>query len=82
MAIDAQDPATGLSFSLSKAVAAGREHKGKPDNRETVLARLLVKRAAAHRAGLAELEQIMRGQIRWALPIMQDSQSDEDNLAA
>lgn len=80
--MDNSEQITGLSFSLSRAVSAGRANRGRPDNRETVLARLLVKRAAAHRAGLAELEAIMRRQIQWALPIMRDADIEQDNIAA
>lgn len=58
-----------LSFGLAKAIAAGRRMRWRPVNREQVLARLLVKRAAAHRAGLDELEGSLREQISWSLPI-------------
>lgn len=58
-----------MSFRLAKAAAAGRAHGGRPSSREEVLARLLVKRAMAHQAGLDELEAKLRGQIAWALPV-------------
>ncbi len=74
--MDNNEQITGLSFNLSRAVSAGRENRGRPDNRETVLARLLVKRAAAHRAGLSELEAIMRRQIQWALPIIREPERE------
>lgn len=58
-----------LSFRLAKAVAAGRRTRWRPLTREQVLAKLLVKRAAAAQAGLIELELSLRDQISWALPI-------------
>jgi hypothetical protein len=58
-----------LSFTLSKALASGRRAKGRPGSREEVLARLLMKRAAAKRAGLKKLEAQLREQIVWALPV-------------
>lgn len=64
-----------LSYRLSQAVSAGRKNHGAPDNRETVLLRLLKKRAAAHRAGLDDLEQIMRDQIEWSLPVQSPSET-------
>lgn len=60
---------TEISFNLSKALATGRDRNGRPDSRAMVLSRLLAKRAAAHRAGLSELEEILRDQIKWALPM-------------
>lgn len=60
---------TDLSFRLARAVSSGRRDRGRPGDRETVLARLLTKRAAAHRAGLDDLETIMRDQIKWSLPL-------------
>lgn len=60
---------SNLSYRLARAVSAGRANDGLPSDRETVLARLLVKRAAAHRAGLDDLESIMRRQIEWSLPM-------------
>ena len=80
--MDTADTHTGLSYRLSKAVARGRENNGKAENREAVLARLLMKRAAAHRAGLSDLEAIMRRQIEWSLPIVQDADSKKIDLAA
>jgi hypothetical protein len=58
-----------LSSRLSRAVADGRQLRWRPGNREEVLARLLVKRAEAKQAGLAELEAALREQIAWALPV-------------
>lgn len=63
-----------MSFRLAKAVAAGRRTRWRPMTREEVLAKLLVKRAAAHRAGLDKLESSLRDQISWALPIRRGEQ--------
>ncbi len=73
---------TDLSFRLSRAVANGRKHRGRPASRETVLLRLLEKRAAAHRAGLMDLEQIMRDQIEWALPMVDSDTVMPEDIAA
>jgi hypothetical protein len=61
------------SFKLSQAISGGRRNKGAPASREEVLTRLLHMRAAAHRAGLDRQEQLLRDQIRWALPILASS---------
>lgn len=58
-----------FSYRLARAVSEGREGRGKPRTREQVLARLLTKRAAAHRAGLKDLEEKLRHQIAWSLPM-------------
>jgi hypothetical protein len=58
-----------LSYRLSKALSDGRRERGRPASREEVLARLLMKRATAHRSGLHELEASLRDQIAWALPV-------------
>ena len=60
---------SNLSFRLHKAVSGGRQIQWRPDSREQILARLLVKRADAQQAGLDELEATLRQQIRWALPV-------------
>lgn len=60
---------SNLSFSLSKAVAAGRDPSVRTRTREAVLVALLAKRAAAHRAGLHSQERLLREQILWALPV-------------
>ena len=60
---------SSLSYRLAKALSDGRAERGRPGSREEVLARLLMKRATAHRAGLHELEAALRGQIAWALPV-------------
>lgn len=57
-----------LSYHLSRAAASGRSHRH-PVSREQILARLLLKRAAAYRAGLRELEAKLRDQIAWSLPM-------------
>lgn len=67
-----------LSFRLSRAVSGGRRDRGRPATREVVLARLLAKRAAAQRAGLAEAEAIMRSQIEWSLPMQQGEAESAD----
>ena len=60
---------TALSFHLSRALAKGRATPAAPASRADLLLILLRKRAAAHNAGAAELEALLRDQIRWALPI-------------
>ncbi|MHA6718378.1 hypothetical protein ACX40Y_02890 [Sphingomonas sp. RS6] len=59
-----------LSLKLSKALAQGRTIAPPAQTRAALLATLLRKRAAAHNAGSAELEMMLRNQIRWALPIV------------
>ena len=63
---------SNLSFRLHKAISSGRKLHWRPENREQVLARLLVKRADAQRAGLDDLEATLRQQIRWSLPMRGD----------
>lgn len=60
---------TSLSTRLARAAATGRRIGWKPSSREEVLARLLVKRAEAKQAGLAGLEEALRLQIAWSLPM-------------
>lgn len=60
---------TWLSYKLSTALAKGRQARSV--TREQILVDLLNKRAAAKRAGLADLERKLREQIRWALPLRQ-----------
>jgi hypothetical protein len=60
---------TDLSFLLSRAVARGRANRGVPKSRQNILLGLLNKRAEAHRQGLHDQEQLLREQIRWALPM-------------
>jgi len=74
-----------LSFRLAKALSDNRKLRWRPVNREQVLARLLVKRAEARQAGLDELEQSLRQQIRWSLPVhrlLEDDRADDDDAAA
>jgi hypothetical protein len=58
-----------LSHRLFKAVSEGRRLRWRPESREQVLARLLVKRAEAQQAGLGDLEASLRKQISWSLPM-------------
>ena len=58
-----------LAARLAKALTDSRSIRWKPETREQVLARLLVKRAEARAAGLNKLEANLRQQIRWALPM-------------
>lgn len=58
-----------LSFALAMAIQSGRSSEARERTREAVLARLLQKRAAAHRAGMMRQEQLLRDQILWALPV-------------
>ena len=60
---------SSLSYRLARALSDGRAARGRPGSREEVLARLLMKRATAHRAGLHKLERALREQISWALPV-------------
>ena len=66
-----------LSSRLYKALSAGRRSHWRPENREQVLARLLVKRAEAQQAGLRDLEAALRKQIAWSLPVRRGSEIDE-----
>lgn len=58
-----------LSSRFAKALAEGRTLRFRPQSREQILARLLVKRAEAQQAGLDTLESSLRQQIRWSLPM-------------
>jgi hypothetical protein len=58
-----------LSYRLTKALSDGRKLRWRPQTREQILARLLVKRAEARQAGLDILERSLRQQIRWSLPM-------------
>lgn len=60
---------TLLSLRLSRALAKGRAVPLPPPSRADLLVTLLRKRAAAHNVGAADLEALLRDQIRWALPI-------------
>lgn len=59
-----------MSFHLAQALSAGRTRRTAPLTRESILAALLRKRAAAARCGLGDLEKQLRNQIRWSLPIL------------
>ena len=59
---------TMLSARLAQALARGR-HETATATRPRLLEGLLRKRAAAHVMGDAELELLLREQIRWALPV-------------
>lgn len=58
-----------LSFTLAKAVQSGRGAASRARTREAVLVSLLRKRGAAHRAGMARQERLLRNQILWSLPV-------------
>ena len=76
---------SSLSFRLAKAVSDNRRLRWRPVNREQVLARLLVKRAEARQAGLDALEESLRQQIRWSLPVHRPEEDDRkgrDDAAA
>ena len=60
---------TLLSVRLSRAVSRGRADQAPPVDRAALLRALLHKRAAAHNANARELEEMLRSQIRWSLPI-------------
>ena len=76
-----------MSFHLAQALSAGRTRRTAPLTRESILAGLLQKRAAAARCGLADLEKQLRSQIRWSLPILTPSSpsfcnaDDDDSLS-
>jgi hypothetical protein len=67
-----------MSFHLAQALSAGRTRRAAPLTRESILAGLLQKRAAAARAGLADLESQLRSQIRWSLPVHSPKFPGED----
>ena len=65
-----------LSFKLSRALSGGRAGKGVPASRAEILAKLLRKRAEAHRLGQRAHERKLRDQISWALPIEEPADAD------
>ena len=73
-----------LAARLAKALTDSRSLRWKPESREQVLARLLVKRAEAKAAGLNKLEADLRQQIRWALPMhrLSDAAMEPDDGSA
>ena len=60
---------TIFSVKFSQALSQGRRSERPVVSRESLLATLLRKRATAHSLGAAELETLLRDQIRWALPM-------------
>jgi hypothetical protein len=70
-----------MSFKFAQALSAGRTRRTAPLTRESILAGLLQKRAAAARCGLADLEKQLRSQIRWSLPILTPRPPDEASLS-
>jgi hypothetical protein len=65
-----------MSFHFAQALSAGRTRRTIPLTRESILAGLLQKRAAAARAGLRDLEDQLRSQIRWSLPVHSPDEKD------
>lgn len=71
-----------LSFRLAEAVNAGRKQRSAALTRASILEALLRKRAEAAQRGLGGLEQQLRSQIRWSLPIQKPAeQADADAQA-
>lgn len=66
-----------MSFHFAQALDSGRTRRV-PVTRESILAGLLQKRAAAARAGLRDLEDQLRSQIRWSLPVHSPAPPSED----
>lgn len=66
-----------MSFHFAQALSAGRSRRPQPLTRESILAGLLQKRAAAARAGLRDLEDQLRSQIRWSLPVRSPATTDD-----
>jgi hypothetical protein len=71
---------SSLSFRLAKALDTGRAERRL--TRERILLDLLNKRAAARQAGLTDLEEQLREQIRWALPVRGDGEASDAEPAA
>ncbi|MBN8808770.1 MAG: hypothetical protein J0I47_11155 [Sphingomonas sp.] len=69
---------TMLSLRLSRALAQGRAQPPSPRDRSELLVTLLHKRAAAYNAGADDLEEMLRDQIRWALPMTRPEPSPSD----
>ena len=67
-----------LSSRLSQALSSGRRTRWRPQTREQILTRLLVKRAEAQQAGLHDLEVALRRQIAWSLPVRRGDEVEED----
>jgi ABC-type antimicrobial peptide transport system ATPase subunit len=62
-----------LSFRLAEAVNAGRKQRSAL-TRASILEALLRKRAEAAQRGLGGLEQQLRSQINWSLPIQKPAE--------
>ena len=71
-----------MSFLFAQALSSGRTRRPAPLTRESILAGLLQKRAAAARAGLSDLEDQLRSQIRWSLPVHSPPAAGEDETPA
>jgi hypothetical protein len=71
-----------MSFHFAQALDAGRTRRTAPLTRESILAGLLQKRAAAARAGLSDLEDQLRSQIRWSLPVHSPAPPPEEGAPA
>ncbi|MEA3052924.1 MAG: hypothetical protein QOG72_1827 [Sphingomonadales bacterium] len=71
-----------MSFHFAQALNAGRTRRATPLTRESILAGLLQKRAAAARAGLHDLEDQLRSQIRWSLPVHSPPSFPEEGSTA
>jgi hypothetical protein len=75
-----------LSHTLSRGIEARRTTSAHRSSRQAILSSLLAKRAAAHRAGLHQLERQLRSQILWGLPMIrlvdepqiQENEADDD----
>jgi hypothetical protein len=77
------------SFALhfAKAINAGRRLPQPVATRASLLVALLNKRAVAHNVGAEELEELLRAQIRWSLPIVHpvdapDAHDEPESLLA
>jgi hypothetical protein len=68
-----------MSFHFAQALDAGRTRRTAPLTRESILAGLLQKAAA--RAGLSDLEDQLRSQIRWSLPVRSPAPPPEDGAS-
>ena len=55
---------------LTRAVEGGRSKALAPLSREALLVTLLRKRAVARNQGAVELEDMLRKQIIWSLPVV------------
>ena len=60
----------GLRFS--QALQRGRKSAPVSPTREQVLVQLLNKRAVAARIGADDIEAMLRNQIKWSLPVIEE----------